>query len=119
MLAAPLLLGCDLSLLDGAILGLLGNRELLAVHQDPLGRQASPWRSDDGLEIWRRPLADGSTAIGVFNRGERAASAAIDWAELGLRPRAVRDLSALRSLDVADGWQAVVGSHGSVVLRVW
>jgi alpha-galactosidase len=40
MLAAPMLLGCDLNQLDEFTTNLMGNDEVLAVDQDPLGRQA-------------------------------------------------------------------------------
>jgi alpha-galactosidase len=118
MLAAPLLLGCDLSLLDEPTLDLLRNRELLAIHQDQLGRQASRWRSDEGIEIWRRPLADRAEAIAVFNRRDEPAAVPIEWAELGLIARDVRDVSARRSIEALNGWDAVLEPHGSVVLRV-
>jgi alpha-galactosidase len=106
-------------LLDKATLSELRNDELLAIHQDPLGRQASPRRSEEGVEIWSRPLADGSWAVAAFNRRATAAAVGIEWANMGLAPRTVRDVSNRRSLDVEDGWAAEVPEHGSVVLRVW
>ena len=42
MLAAPLLLGCDLEQLDAFTLALMTNDEVLDVNQDPLGKQG--WR---------------------------------------------------------------------------
>ncbi len=42
MLAAPLLLGCDLNALDEFTTNLMCNDEMLAIDQDPLGKQA--WR---------------------------------------------------------------------------
>jgi alpha-galactosidase len=119
ILAAPLLLGCDLSLLDAATLELVADREVLAINQDQLGRQAERIRSDDGLEIWRKPMADGSSAVGVFNRGTSSANASVEWRQLGLAPTSVRDVWAHRSVDAADGWGAVIPSHGSVLLRTW
>jgi alpha-galactosidase len=71
LLAAPLLLGCDLNDLDDFTLGLLTNDEVLAVDQDPLGKQATRVKEDvqAGVEVWARPLADGTVAVGLFNRG--------------------------------------------------
>jgi alpha-galactosidase len=71
LLASPLLLGCDLTDLDDFTLGLLTNDEVLAVDQDALGRQATRVKEDKaaGVEVWARPLADGTTAVGLFNRG--------------------------------------------------
>ena len=40
LLASPLLIGCDMSQLDDFTLNLLTNKEVLAVNQDALGKQA-------------------------------------------------------------------------------
>src|SRR5262249_53597885 len=71
LLAAPLLLGCDLTQLDDFTLGLLTNDEVLAIDQDPLGKQARRVKEGRraGTEVWARPLADGTVAVGLFNRG--------------------------------------------------
>ena len=71
LLAAPMLIGCDMTKFDDFTLGLLTNDEVLAVNQDPLGKQATRVKDDasTGSEIWARPLADGTMAVGLFNRG--------------------------------------------------
>jgi alpha-galactosidase len=71
LLAAPLLIGCDLTDMDDFTVSLLTNDEVLAVDQDPLGKEATRVKEDvkAGIEVWARPLADGSTAVGLFNRG--------------------------------------------------
>ena len=71
LLAAPLLIGCDMTQLDDFDLGLLTNDEVLAVDQDPLGKQATHVKNDkkSGIEILARPLADGTMAVGLFNTG--------------------------------------------------
>ena len=67
LLSAPLLIGCDLNQLDEFTLNLLTNDEVLAINQDPLGRQAKmAWKSPD-CQIWIKELEDGSSAIGLFN----------------------------------------------------
>jgi alpha-galactosidase len=69
--AAPLLIGCDMTQLDDFTLNLLTNDEVLAVNQDPLGKQATHVQEDaaTGIDILSRPLADGTVAVGLFNRG--------------------------------------------------
>ncbi|HSV14604.1 MAG TPA: putative Ig domain-containing protein [Tepidisphaeraceae bacterium] len=69
--AAPLLIGCDLTQVDDFTVSLLTNDEVLAVDQDPLGKQARRVAGDakTGTEIWARPLSDGTIAVGLFNRG--------------------------------------------------
>ncbi|HLJ57810.1 MAG TPA: putative Ig domain-containing protein [Chthonomonadaceae bacterium] len=71
LLAAPLLIGCDLTQLDPFTVSILTNDEVLAVDQDPLGKQARRVKEDKarGIEVWARPLFDGTIAVGLFNRG--------------------------------------------------
>ena len=99
---------------------MLRNKELLAVHQDPLGRQARRVAADGLIETWRKELVDGSAAIGLFNRGPISDRAAIDWEGLGLsRPAVVRDVWSHRDIDMSEGWHGIVPAHGSIMLRVW
>jgi alpha-galactosidase len=71
LVASPLLIGCDLTQLDEFTLGLLTNDEVIAVNQDELGKQATQIAEDleTGTCVLARPLADGTYAVGLFNRG--------------------------------------------------
>lgn len=70
MLAAPLLAGNNLSQLTPEVTGVLTNREVIAIDQDSLGKQARRLFVEGPVEIWARSLADGSVALAVFNFGE-------------------------------------------------
>jgi alpha-galactosidase len=121
MLAAPLLLGSDMAQLDPLTLDLLTNEEVLAVDQDPLGKQGRRVAADeDGREVWARELEDGTRAVALFNRGADAARVELRFADLGLAPgRDVRDLWAKKDLGrFAEGWGAVVPRHGALLLKV-
>jgi len=121
LLAAPLLIGCDMSQLDEFTLNLLSNDEVLAVNQDPLGKQAARVSKDDDLEIWAKTMADGSQAVGLFNRGEDKAEVRAAWTALGLTGKhRVRDLWRQKDLGTfADSFSATVPRHGVVMIRVW
>jgi alpha-galactosidase len=71
LFASPLLIGCDMTQLDDFTTSLLSNDEVLAVDQDALGKQAKRVgdKGNDGTEVWAKPLADGTVAVGLFNRG--------------------------------------------------
>jgi alpha-galactosidase len=120
LLASPLLIGCDLTRLDAFTLGLLTNDEVLDVHQDPLGRQAARISQNGSLEVWARPLEDGSWAVGFFNRGEHRAMVSVRWADLGIvGPQKVRDLWRQKDLGVFDTEFSVrVARHGAVLARI-
>lgn len=122
LLAAPMLLGCDLTQLDEFLIALLGNPEVLEVNQDPLGIQATRlWRDDDRqLEVWIRPLYDGTIAAGFFNRGYAASDITLNWSPLGIQGRQpVRDLWMHKDLGRhRDSITLSVTAHGAKLIRV-
>ena len=121
LLTAPLLIGCDMTRMDDFTLGLLSNDEVLAVDQDPLGHQAARVAQNGSLEIWAKDMADGSKAVGLFNRGSAAAPVTVNWSDLGLTGRqTVRDLWRQRDLGVyQDAFTGQVARHGVLLVRLW
>jgi alpha-galactosidase len=120
LLTSPLLLGCDLTKLDDFTLNLLTNDEVLAVNQDPLGVQAKRIIKMDPLQVWAKPLSDGSLAVGLFNMAPREINSTIKWQELGLTgAQKVRDL--WRQTDMGsytDSFSTMVLNHGVVLIKV-
>ena len=122
LLSAPLLIGCDMTQLDPFTFGLLSNDEVIAVNQDPLGKQASRvWTSPEAVEAWAKPLADGSVAVGLFNRGAATVTTTLHWSDLHLGGggRSARDL--WRQKDLAaqpDGLTQTIPRHGCVLLKL-
>ncbi|MGH9411914.1 MAG: NPCBM/NEW2 domain-containing protein, partial [Vicinamibacterales bacterium] len=82
--AAPLIIGADLSKADQWTIDLLGNREVLAISQDPLGKAAHRISTDGWTEVWARPLSDGSVAVGLFNRSPEAAQMSVKFADVSV-----------------------------------
>jgi len=121
LLDSPLLIGCDMSQLDDFTLSLLSNDEVIAVNQDALGKQAGRVAKDGNLEIWAKDMADGSKAVGLFNRGEMAATVEVKWSDLGLAGQhRVRDLWRQKDLGkFNDSFSASVPRHGVLLVRVW
>ena len=117
--AAPLLAGNDIRTMTAATKAILLNKEVIAVDQDELGKQATPVKNED-LETWVKPLKDGSVAVGVVNLGAAAARATIKAGDLGLGKLAkARDLWAHRDVKFAGGeYSAEVPRHGVLMLRV-
>jgi alpha-galactosidase len=120
VLAAPLLAGNDLRAMSAATRETLTNREVIAVDQDPLGVQGHKARDDGAEEVWARPLAGGSMAVVLFNRGD-AVRIHVGWSELGwpVRPTIVRDLWQKRDVgSFRDGYSAEVAPHGVVMIKL-
>jgi alpha-galactosidase len=118
--AAPLLIGADMSQFDAFTTALMTNHEIMEVNQDRLGRGASRISRRERLEVWARPLADGTMAVGYFNRGLQAAKIAASWRELGLSGgQPVRDLWLHRDLGTFNGeFVPAVPAHGAVVVKI-
>lgn len=118
--AAPLLIGADMSQFDAFTTDLMTNEEVLAVSQDALVKAARRVWVDERLEIWARPLADGRTAVGLFNRGLRPATITATWQALGLTAsKEVRDLWAQKVLGrYASEFSATVPAHGAVLVTI-
>src|SRR5947209_6354758 len=93
ILAAPLIVGNDLSKMTPYTVELLTNREVLAVDQDPLGKQGYRIAQEGPFEVWMKPMADGSKVIGLFNRQRFAEEMTVDFSQIGITSEAiVRDL---------------------------
>jgi alpha-galactosidase len=120
MQAAPLFIGADVTDLDPFTLALLTNDEVLDVDRDVMGRAGAPLWQKDRLEVWSRPLADGTRAVALFNRGLETRDVKVDWTALGLSgPQPVRNLWQRRDLGSrADGYSGRIPSHGAVLIKV-
>ena len=120
LLPAPLMAGADLPDNDPWTRALLSNPEVLAVDQDPGGAAASRVANEGDTEVWSKPLADGSLAVGLFNRGDFDDTVTADWAALKLSGRyAVRDLWRRQDLGVFQGrYAAPLPRHGTLLLRL-
>jgi alpha-galactosidase len=120
LLAAPLLSGNDLRNMTSETKKMLTNSEVIAVDQDAKGVQGHRVWDEGPLEIWAKSLADGSSAVGLFNRGESELKITLDFKTLGINGRAkLRDLWQHKDVGVADdSYTAAVPKHGVVLLKV-
>jgi len=122
LLAAPLMAGNDLRDMKPEIHDVLTNKEVIAVNQDPLGRQGRRvWKNGD-LEVWSKPLAGGARAVILFNRGDAEKEITANWTDLyypNNLSATVRDLWQKKDLGKFTGkFSATVASHGVVMVTV-
>ncbi len=120
LLSAPLLIGCDMTQLDPFTLNLLENDEVLAVDQDPLGKQAMAIAKSGETRVYAKDLADGSKAVGLFNLGETETQVEVNWSDLGLKgKRHARDLWRQKDLGkFKNSFGATVPRHSVVLIKV-
>ncbi len=85
MLAAPLITGNDLKNMSDDIREILTNTELIAINQDPLGRQGFKIYDEGNFEIWQKPLSNGDLAICLLNLEVRDKVYEIQWSKLKIK----------------------------------
>jgi alpha-galactosidase len=120
ILAAPLLAGNDLTHMDPQVLSILTNKEVIAVDQDPKGVQGHRVAQQGPLQIWEKPLSDGSFAVGLFNSSDGPEKMTVHFKEIGVSgSAAVRDLWAHKQVESsATSYSALVPRDGVAMFRV-
>lgn len=119
MVAAPLIAGNDLRNMTPDILKILTNTEVIALDQDPLGKQGRRIRDDGDMEVWTKELSGDRLAVALLNKRKTPVSMKFSWAEIGISgKRNVRDLWKHKDLGkYSDSFRSKeIPSHGVVVL---
>jgi alpha-galactosidase len=121
MLSAPLLAGNDLRSMTPAVRGILTNRAVIAVDQDPLGAEATRLSEQGNADVWVKRLANGDRAVMLLNRGNTPLNIATTAQAAGL-PAAgayqVRDLWTNGVTESAGRIAATVPPMSAVLLRI-
>nr|WP_225850407.1 ricin-type beta-trefoil lectin domain protein [Streptomyces sp. HPF1205] len=119
---APLLAGNNLATMSDDTKAVLTDREVVAIDQDPLGRQGTKVAEDHtGLQVYSKVLSgDGRRAVVLLNRTGSAADITARWSDLGLTgSAAVRDPWTATDLgSFATGYTANVPAGQAVLLTV-
>jgi alpha-galactosidase len=122
ILAAPLIAGNDLRNMTPETHDILTNKEVIAVDQDPMGREGRRVAKDGDLEIWAKQMQDGSRAVILLNRGSSSHEISVTWEELGYPGHltaTVRDLWAHKDLGKFSAkFSSSVESHGVVMVTI-
>lgn len=135
LLAAPMLIGCPIENLDAFTLNLLTNDEVIAINQDPLGKPGRLLLHEEGVEVWVKPLEDGSYGVGIFNTAgfgetpqsyfrwgnEKEKTYTLDLAKIGLNGKwQIRDVWRQKSLGQYQGsFKTRIRHHGVVMLKIY
>jgi alpha-galactosidase len=123
LLAAPLILGCDLEKLAPDTLSVIANDEVIAIDQDKLGVQAVRVGANGSFDFYGKPLADGSFALGIVNRSPLPATTRISKLKYMGAPAKSRARDLWRHQDIRDfdpeKTTFTVPGDGTVLLRLW
>ena len=74
MLASPLMVNLDVRTMDTAVKALLLNKELIAIDQDVLGKQAAAIVDANGWLVYKKELSGDRYAICILNRNNTTAA---------------------------------------------
>ncbi|GAA0894113.1 hypothetical protein GCM10009122_37930 [Fulvivirga kasyanovii] len=132
MLASPLIMGNDLRSATEETIKTLTNKEVIGVNQDSLGIQGFRVSNEGNIEIWAKPLANGSWAMTFVNMNEKPAELSFDWSEhkitdaetgKGLNTKEktyqVRDLFNHKKLkNTKSKLKATIGVHDVLMVRL-
>ncbi|MDR1813786.1 MAG: putative Ig domain-containing protein [Tannerella sp.] len=120
MMSAPLIFSGELISLDDFTQNILCNAEVIDVNQDKLGKPGYSVSKQDSVEIWRKELHDGTTAVAIFNKSRQKTTVTVDWNSIGYNGRYnIRDL--WRQKDLGDT-ESVSGfdirGHGCMLFKL-
>ena len=112
---SPIQLSCQLDKLSEFEKNLICNDEIIKINQDSLSDYPVLMHiSDDKkVEVYRRTLENGDTAIAVFNTADEGRYHVFDMSEFSM----VRNLWAKTDLESAREFTCVVEPHCAVILR--
>jgi alpha-galactosidase len=123
MLAAPLIAGNDIRHMKDEVRDILISKEVIAVDQDPLGKQGTRVSKDGEKEIWAKELSGGDWAVCVLNTTAEPIKLDLDWKSLEfLKPDTtytVRDLWAKQDAgDTKSPFTTSIESHDVALVRL-
>ncbi|MFJ6462440.1 ricin-type beta-trefoil lectin domain protein [Streptomyces sp. NPDC091387] len=122
MMASPLILSTDVAALSPSSLATVGNTDIIAIDQDPLGRQAGVVSRNGTVDVLARPLADGDLAVSLLNRGSTAVRASTTPADVGFLGGGSCSVSVKDLWTGATTTTATIGAtvppHGTAIFRV-
>lgn len=121
MMSAPLILSVDVPAMDATSLATAGNRDLIALDKDPLGKQAARVSTAGNAEVLVKPLAGGDRAVALLNRGAATATLSTSTAAIGITgtcTSSVKNLWTGATSTTTGALSASVPAHGTAVLRV-
>jgi len=117
---SPLMLGMNMPDNDAWTTALLTNPEVIAIDQDPAGNTAVLRTNVTATgDVWTKTLADGSTAVGLFNRQAAPVTIELPWANLGFKAAPhVRDLWLRRDWPDSQTVTVTLPAHSAALLQV-
>ncbi|WP_328756350.1 glycoside hydrolase family 27 protein [Streptomyces sp. NBC_00271] len=120
-MAAPLIAGTNIPSVSADTLSTLTNSRVIAVDQDPLGKQGTMVSSSGGQDVLAKPLANGDVSVALFNETGSTATISTTAAAIGKTGASsytLTDLWTGAASTTSGTISASVPAHGTVMYRV-
>ncbi|KAH8719190.1 alpha-galactosidase precursor [Phaeosphaeriaceae sp. PMI808] len=118
---SPLIIGAalDPNRLSKSSLAILENKEVIAINQDPLVKQAQLVRrhTEEEWDIWMGELSGSRRVVGIANWRNNSQSVEFDLASLGVGSAKARDIWAAKDLGAVSKTQRI--SLAGHEMRLW
>jgi alpha-galactosidase len=123
MMSAPLILSIDVDKLSPEALAVVGNKEIIAVDQDPLGQIATLVRRTPEMDVLFKRLEGGDDAVAVLNRGDSRIKVNLQPSDFGFTADstcslAVQDLWSGKQLPAIGTLEAELAPHDTAIWRI-
>ena len=123
MMSAPLILSSDVEKLSHDAVSILGNKAVIAIDQDPLGRMATLVRRNSTTDVLLKHLSGGRYAVAALNRADTQGQVELNPADLGFRSDGkcrldARDLWSGAEQRTASSLKGEIGAHDTAIWSV-
>ncbi|MFZ0662234.1 MAG: ricin-type beta-trefoil lectin domain protein [Acidobacteriaceae bacterium] len=123
MMSAPLIMSSNLDKLRPQAIAIVGNKAVIAVDQDTLGRMATLIRRSPEMDVLFKPLRDGGYAVAVLNRSAANIQADLHPVDLGFRANAecrldAQNLWTKTGSSTVSTLQANIAAHDTAIWRI-
>ena len=119
MMASPLFAGNDLRIMKSETLNILTNKEIIAINQDALGIQGFKYQSENGVDVWVKPLFDENWAVVFLNRSDKTQKINFDWKKHIIEDNDFKFILNLTSqkYNVRDLWEHIDLGHTNKIFQ--
>lgn len=121
MMLSPLLAGNDLRSMSKETVGILTNREMIAIHQDKACIQAERKLKAENAEVWVKDLGrkgGNEYAVAILNRSDKPISYTLTFDSIGIKKVVkIRDVWNHSNLPASKTVTAQLPAHGIMVLK--
>jgi alpha-galactosidase len=121
ILAAPLMAGNDVRNMPDEIRAILTHKEVIAIDQDPLGKEGFQFMDHPGKQIWVKELSNGKWAVCFFNDSDEKVRIRVHWPYLSFLKGdyEIRDLWQAKNLGTTtQDFDGDVAAHDVILFKL-